>query len=72
MFDRQLKSRGNQLAVGGRLVMPVGPEDLQSLRLVTRTGADGWREDDLGPVRFVPLVDNGVIGAAASTDEPGD
>ncbi len=45
-----------QLAVGGRLVMPVGGDDLQALRLVMRTGTQQWQEDDLGAVRFVPLI----------------
>jgi protein-L-isoaspartate(D-aspartate) O-methyltransferase len=45
-----------QLAVGGRLVLPVGGETAQSLLCVTRTGEDEWSEDDLGGVRFVPLI----------------
>jgi protein-L-isoaspartate(D-aspartate) O-methyltransferase len=46
-----------QLAVGGRLVIPVGEEKaLQTLVRVTR-GADGrLTEESLGDVRFVPLV----------------
>lgn len=46
----------DQLAEGGRLVMPVGGEDVQTLRLVTRTGTTTWDERDLGEVRFVPLI----------------
>ncbi|WP_305097328.1 protein-L-isoaspartate(D-aspartate) O-methyltransferase [Croceibacterium aestuarii] len=45
-----------QLAVGGRLVVPVGSESVQSLLCVTRTGPESWREQDLGGVRFVPLI----------------
>jgi protein-L-isoaspartate(D-aspartate) O-methyltransferase len=45
-----------QLAIGGRLVVPVGGEALQSLMRITRVGETEWREDDLGGVRFVPLV----------------
>ena len=45
-----------QLAVGGRLVVPVGDEALQSLLCVTRTGDEAWSEDNLGGVRFVPLI----------------
>ena len=45
-----------QLAPGGRLVMPVGPEDgAQRLLRLTRR-EEGWAEEDLGPVRFVPLI----------------
>lgn len=45
-----------QLAIGGKLVAPVGGESLQSLVCVTRTGEEAWHQDNLGPVRFVPLV----------------
>ncbi len=43
-----------QLAVGGRMVVPVGTGD-QELRLITRH-ADGTTEKTLIPVRFVPMV----------------
>jgi protein-L-isoaspartate(D-aspartate) O-methyltransferase len=45
-----------QLAVGGRLVMPVGRADAQSLICITRTAQSEWSEQVLAPVRFVPLV----------------
>jgi protein-L-isoaspartate(D-aspartate) O-methyltransferase len=46
-----------QLAVGGRLVMPVGPKaGAQRLVRVVRTADDRWDEEELEPVRFVPLV----------------
>ena len=45
-----------QLAPGGRLVLPVGDTDAQRLVRVRRTADGGRRRDDLGPVRFVPLV----------------
>jgi protein-L-isoaspartate(D-aspartate) O-methyltransferase len=46
-----------QLAIGGRLVIPVGPEvHLQELVRVTRVGAERYEEERLGSVRFVPLV----------------
>jgi protein-L-isoaspartate(D-aspartate) O-methyltransferase len=45
-----------QLKVGGRLVVPVGGEMMQSLLCVTRTGEDSWEEQNLGGVRFVPLI----------------
>jgi len=44
-----------QLAEGGRLLIPVGEPETQSLRLVTRVG-DTFPSTELGPVRFVPLV----------------
>src|SRR5690606_38721996 len=46
-----------QLAIGGRLAMPIGrASDLQSLLLVQRTGPDSFQHKDLGGVRFVPLI----------------
>jgi len=46
-----------QLAVGGRLVIPVASGyGAQRLVLVERRGDADWHEDDLGGVMFVPLV----------------
>lgn len=46
-----------QLAIGGRLIMPVGTsERRQQLVCVTRTGAKTFEEKPLGPVAFVPLI----------------
>lgn len=44
-----------QLAPGGRLIIPVGPQGAQTLKLIERRGA-GTREQDLGRVSFVPLL----------------
>ncbi len=44
-----------QLAVGGRMVMPVGNRDQQELVCVLRTG-EGISLRMLGPCRFVPLI----------------
>lgn len=44
-----------QLRVGGRLVIPVGQYDIQSLVRVERNSR-GYRRQHLGDVRFVPLV----------------
>jgi protein-L-isoaspartate(D-aspartate) O-methyltransferase len=47
----------HQLAIGGRLVMPVGePNGVQSLMKVVRCDADDFSRENLGAVRFVPLV----------------
>jgi protein-L-isoaspartate(D-aspartate) O-methyltransferase len=48
-------SLSEQLALGGRLVMPVGTLAEQRLLLVQRTER-GFDESNLGGVRFVPLV----------------
>jgi protein-L-isoaspartate(D-aspartate) O-methyltransferase len=45
-----------QLAVGGRMVIPAGSEDVQKLWRVTRTSAEDYQREDLGNVRFVPLI----------------
>jgi protein-L-isoaspartate(D-aspartate) O-methyltransferase len=45
----------DQLAPGGRLVIPVGTQGQQSLKLITRTGA-GLVTRALGDVSFVPLL----------------
>jgi protein-L-isoaspartate(D-aspartate) O-methyltransferase len=47
-----------QLADGGRLVIPVGPRDHQQLLVVERHGNE-WHERSDGPVVFVPLVGQG-------------
>ncbi len=44
-----------QLAPGGRMVIPVGPPGCQDLLLATRRD-DHFEEVSLGAVRFVPLV----------------
>lgn len=59
-----------QLAKGGRLVIPVGGEDMQQLRHVLRTGEDSWESHDIAPVRFVPLLPGAVPedGAPAASN----
>ena len=46
----------DQLAVGGRMVLPHGMAEYQRLARITRTSATSFVEEDLGDVRFVPLV----------------
>ena len=47
----------DQLAPGGRLVIPVGAHQRrQQLLRATRAGASTWRQETLGAVRFVPLI----------------
>jgi protein-L-isoaspartate(D-aspartate) O-methyltransferase len=51
------KSLLEQLAVGGRLVLPVGPDRLgQTLIRVRRKDENEYREERLLAVQFVPLV----------------
>jgi protein-L-isoaspartate(D-aspartate) O-methyltransferase len=44
-----------QLAVGGRMIVPVGPEGHQQLLRLTRRES-GVSRENLGPVAFVPLL----------------
>ncbi len=47
----------HQLAIGGRLVIPVGPQEgPQRLLRITRTGDHFWHEEELLQVLFVPLI----------------
>jgi protein-L-isoaspartate(D-aspartate) O-methyltransferase len=56
-----------QLAAGGRLVIPIGPSPREQELVRVRRHPDGsYARDDLGPVRFVPLV-----GAAGWAEQPG-
>lgn len=45
-----------QLAIGGRLVVPTGLPDSQRLVRITRNSESDYGEEDLGDVRFVPLI----------------
>lgn len=54
--DRVPEPLKRQLVIGGRLIVPVGGEGLQSLLCLVRTGEEEWREESLGDVRFVPLI----------------
>lgn len=47
----------DQLAPGGRLVLPVGPAHRQHLLLIEKQANGTLRESSAGPVSFVPLVD---------------
>lgn len=46
----------DQLAPGGRLVIPVGDRDSQVLMRITRTAAGDFKEERLLGCRFVPLI----------------
>ena len=45
----------DQLAMGGRLVIPVGDESVQDLIRLTKT-EEGVKREDLGGCRFVKLI----------------
>ena len=51
-----------QLAIGGRLVMPVGEAgEVQTLVKITRLSDEDYEQEEIGAVRFVPLI--GAYGA---------
>lgn len=45
-----------QLAIGGKLAVPVGDTKSQNLYLVTRTDEEQWDAKELGSFTFVPLI----------------
>jgi len=45
-----------QLAIGGRLVVPVGDTSRQVMVRVRRTGEDDYEEERLDAFKFVPLI----------------
>ncbi len=49
-----------QLAIGGRLVIPVGAESVQQLTCITRTDENTWESREIAPVRFVPLLPGAI------------
>src|SRR5512140_641811 len=45
-----------QLAIGGRLIIPIGPFGFQTLIRVRRRAEDRFTGEDFGAVAFVPLI----------------
>jgi protein-L-isoaspartate(D-aspartate) O-methyltransferase len=71
-FDRIIVAAGakkapqpliDQLALGGRLIIPIGTAEDMKLQLVTRSLTGEVKTEELLPVRFVPLT-----GAPAEAD----
>ena len=56
-----------QLADGGRMIVPVGPSSKQALVLLRKRGARVDRQTVL-PVRFVPMTGQAEVDAVASND----
>jgi protein-L-isoaspartate(D-aspartate) O-methyltransferase len=56
----------DQLRPGGRIVMPIGePHAVQSLVKLTKSGDGTTEREDLGAVRFVPLIGEHGFGENA-------
>ena len=47
----------SQLAIGGRLVIPVG-DDVQTMTLIIRKGTKQFEKHEFGEFRFVPLLED--------------
>jgi protein-L-isoaspartate(D-aspartate) O-methyltransferase len=61
----------SQLAVGGRLVIPVGRDDrAQELIRITRVDIDEYEHEDIADVRFVPLISGEGAGRAEEEWQP--
>ena len=54
----------DQLKLGGKMVIPVGPSGEQTLKLYTKQSDEAYAVKDVCPVRFVPLLPD-----VASDDE---
>lgn len=50
------RTLASQLSVGGRMIVPVGETETQTLYRIIRTAEDSFKAEDLGPFRFVPLI----------------
>lgn len=45
-----------QLSVGGKLVVPVGDQKLQTMTKITRVSEDEFKQEQLRQFKFVPLI----------------
>jgi len=45
-----------QLAIGGRLVIPVGDKQVQTLQIITKISEDDFRTNEVPYFAFVPLI----------------
>jgi protein-L-isoaspartate(D-aspartate) O-methyltransferase len=52
----------DQLAVGGVMVIPLGSDKADQVLVRIRRTAEGFEREEIGPVRFVPLVSGQATG----------
>ncbi|HPI37895.1 MAG TPA: protein-L-isoaspartate(D-aspartate) O-methyltransferase [Ignavibacteriaceae bacterium] len=50
------KSLKNQLAIGGTLVIPIGDRVSQTMKVITKTDEDSFKEENIPEFTFVPLI----------------
>ncbi len=64
-FDRVIVTAGapfvpedlkQQLTIGGKMVIPLGPTDRQVMTLITRTGENEFQKESHGTFVFVPML----------------
>jgi protein-L-isoaspartate(D-aspartate) O-methyltransferase len=59
-----------QLRVGGRMIIPVGPARLQQLLRIRRVTEDDYEREDIGGVVFVPLIGAGGWSGGGDSESP--
>jgi protein-L-isoaspartate(D-aspartate) O-methyltransferase len=45
-----------QLALNGKLVIPVGDKNSQKLKIITKLDEENFKEEDVPEFKFVPLI----------------
>ncbi|MEX0663129.1 MAG: protein-L-isoaspartate(D-aspartate) O-methyltransferase [Balneolaceae bacterium] len=45
-----------QLSIGGKLIVPVGSQEVQTMTRITRVSEDAFEEEQLREFKFVPLI----------------
>ena len=50
------ESLKQQLAIGGRMVIPVGNKNSQTLKVITKIDSDNYNIEDIPEFAFVPLI----------------
>ena len=51
----------DQMEIGGRMVIPIGPVNGHQEIVLVERNEDGYSTTPMGPVRFVPVVDEGPL-----------
>jgi protein-L-isoaspartate(D-aspartate) O-methyltransferase len=54
----------DQLAVGGVMIIPLGADKADQMLVRIRRTSEGFEREEIGPVRFVPLVSGQAAGGS--------